>query len=222
MKLFYLSIVMFLALTDLSWGQGKRPRTLDELASYTGADRQQILLEGAKAEGKLVWYTSLSGNYKEIVEAFKKRYPEVAIDVYRAGSNDVAQRLVSEAQAGRFLADALEVTPGSLMLLRERKILKPYWSPELAKYPEEARVKADGNRVLWVTDRESYLGFGYNTRMISANEVPKNYEDLLKPELKGKLAITGEASSDRVVGTMLKYKGEEFIKKLRGQEMKMF
>lgn len=222
MKLFYLAIVTLLTLTDLSWGQAKRPRTLDELASYTGADRQQILLEGAKAEGKVVWYTSLSGNYKEIVEAFKKKYPEVAIDVYRAGSNDVAQRLVSEAQAGRYLADAVEVTPGSLILLRERKILKPYWSPELAKYPEEARIKADGNRVLWVTDRESYLGFGYNTRMIAANDVPKSYEDLLKPELKGKLAITGEASSDRVVGTMLKHKGEEFMKKLRAQEMKMF
>jgi iron(III) transport system substrate-binding protein len=222
MKLFYLSIIALLTLTDLSWGQAKRPRTLDELVSYTGADRQQIILDGAKAEGKLVWYTSLSGNYKEIVEAFKKKYPQVAIDVYRAGSNDVAQRLVSEAQAGRYLADALEVTPGSLILLRERNILKPYWSPELARYPEEARTKADGNRVLWVTDRESYLGFGYNTRMIAANEVPKNFEELLKPELKGKLAISTEASSSRVVGTMLKHKGDEFMKKLRSQEMKMF
>jgi len=222
MKLFYLAAITLLMLTDLGWGQAKRPRTLDELVSYTGADRQQIILDGAKAEGKLIWYTSLSGNYKEIVEAFKKKYPQVAIDVYRAGSNDVAQRLVSEAQAGRYLADALEVTPGSLILLRERNILKPFWSPELARYPEEARTKADGNRVLWVTDRESYLGFGYNTRMIAANEVPKNFEELLKPELKGKLAISTEASSSRVVGTMLKHKGDEFMKKLRSQEMKMF
>jgi iron(III) transport system substrate-binding protein len=222
MKLFYFVVVSLLTLTDISWGQAKRPRTLDELVSYTGADRQQIILDGAKAEGKLTWYTSLSGNYKEIVEAFKKKYSQVAIDVYRAGSNDVAQRLVSEAQAGRYLADALEVTPGSLILLRERNILKPFWSPELARYPEEARTKADGSRVLWVTDRESYLGFGYNTRMIAANELPKNFEELLKPELKGKLAISTEASSARVIGTMLKHKGEEFMKKLRSQEMKMF
>ena len=66
-----------LTLTDISWGQAKRPRTLDELVSYTGADRQQVILDGAKAEGKLIWYTSLSGNYKEIVEAFKKKYPQV-------------------------------------------------------------------------------------------------------------------------------------------------
>src|SRR6185503_9616568 len=103
-------------MSSVGWGQTKKPKTLDELAAYTGSDRQQILLDGAKAEGKIVWYTSLSGNDKEIVEAFKKKYPEINIDVYRAGSNDVAQRLVSEAQAGRYLADALEVTPGSLML----------------------------------------------------------------------------------------------------------
>ena len=41
------------------------------MVSYTGADRQQIILDGAKAEGKLIWYTSLSGNYKEIVEALR-------------------------------------------------------------------------------------------------------------------------------------------------------
>ena len=146
MKVFHLTIIMLLTLVNLGWGQTKRPRTLDELAVYTGSDRQQILLEGAKAEGKIVWYTSLSGNYKEIVEAFKKKYPDRHRRLPRRQQRH-RERLVSEAQAGRYLADALEVTPGSLMLLRERNILKPYLSPELAKYPEEAKTKADGNRV---------------------------------------------------------------------------
>jgi ABC-type glycerol-3-phosphate transport system substrate-binding protein len=52
---------------------------LDELTSYTGPDRQKIIIEGAKAEGKVVWYTSLSGNYREIVDAFKKKYPEIQL-----------------------------------------------------------------------------------------------------------------------------------------------
>ena len=47
----------------------------------TGPDRQKILLEGVKAEGKVLWYTSLSGgNYRELVDAFKKKYPEVPIE----------------------------------------------------------------------------------------------------------------------------------------------
>lgn len=69
------------------------------------------------------------------------------------------------------------------MLLRERGLLKAYTSPELARYPDEAKTKADGTRIYWVTDREAYLGFGYNTRQIAPAEIPKNFQDLSRPEL---------------------------------------
>jgi iron(III) transport system substrate-binding protein len=184
---------------------------LEELAAYAGADRHQILLEGAKIEGKIVWYTSLSGVYRELVDAFKRKYPDVSVEVYRGGSTDLGPRLLNEAQAGRHVADALESTPGLLMLLRERGLLKAYTSPELARYPDEAKTKADGARIYWVTDREAYLGFGYNTRQLAPAEIPKNFQDLLRPELKGKLAVTTESSTSRVVGTLIKYKGEEFV-----------
>jgi iron(III) transport system substrate-binding protein len=222
MKTLTLTVLAILTVSWPAWSQGNKPRTLDELVSYTGSDRQQMLLAGAKAEGKVVWYTSLSGNYKEIVDAFKKKYPEIQIEVYRAGSSDVAQRLISEAQAGRYLADAMETTPGALMLLRDKGILKAFTSPELAKYPEEAKTKADGGRVYWVTDREAYLGFGYNTKLIPPNQVPKNYQDLLRPEFKSMLAVTTESSSARVIGTMIKSKGEEYVKKLKDQDIRLF
>jgi iron(III) transport system substrate-binding protein len=222
MKFFGLALLIIVTTSSFSWGQTKKPRTLDELAAYSGADRHQILLDGAKAEGKVVWYTSLSGVYRELVDAFKRKYPDVAVEVYRAGSTDLGPRLLNEAQAGRYVADALESTPGLLMLLRERGLLKAYASPELARYPDEAKTKADGARIYWVTDREAYLGFGYNTRQIAPTEVPKNFQDLLRPELKGKLAVTTESSTSRVVGTLIKYKGEEFVKRLRAQEVRLF
>lgn len=222
MKALGLSLVILLTTFSLGWGQTKKPRSLDELAAYTGADRHQILVDGAKAEGKIVWYTSLSGVYRELVEAFKRKYPDIAIDVYRGGSNDLTPRIINEAQAGRPVADALESTPGLLMALRDRGLLKPYVSPELAKYPDEAKGKADGARVYWVTDREAYLGFGYNTRMIAPAEVPKSFQDLLKPELKGKLAVTTESSTARVIGSMIKVKGEEFVKRLQAQDVRLF
>jgi len=185
---------MVLTMLGPVWGQATKPKTLDELVAYTGPDRQKIILEGAKAEGKVVWYTSLSGNYREIVEAFKKKYTEIQVEVYRAGSSDVAERLLNEAKAGRYLADAMETTPGALMLLRESGILKPYTSPELAKYPEEAKTRADGGRVYWVTDREAYLGFGYNTRLISSSQVPRNFQDLVRPDFYGNHTATTESS----------------------------
>ena len=75
MKILSLSAIILLALISVAWGQTKKPRTLDELAVYSGTDRQQILFEGAKAEGKVVWYTSLSGVYREIVEPSRKNIP---------------------------------------------------------------------------------------------------------------------------------------------------
>lgn len=65
---------------------------MDELAMYNGAaaDYEQMLLEGAKKEGKVVWYTSLAGkSYKTIKAEFAKKYPDVKIEVYRAGSKDL-------------------------------------------------------------------------------------------------------------------------------------
>ena len=139
MRIVGLVFLMLATVVSSSWGQTRKPRTLDELATYTGADRHQILLEGAKAEGKIVWYTSLSGVYREMVDAFKRKYPDIAVEVYRGGSTDLGPRLVNEAQAGRFVADALESTPGLLMLLRERGLLKAYASPELAAIPMKQR-----------------------------------------------------------------------------------
>jgi iron(III) transport system substrate-binding protein len=222
MKVITLAGLMLLMLFSVSWGQSRRPKTFDELAAYTGPDRQQILLEGAKAEGKVVWYTSLSGVYREIVDSFKRKYPAVAIEPYRGGTTELAPRLLNEAQSGRFVADAVEAPPSLLMLLRERGMLKPYASPELARYPDEAKTRADSGRVYWTTDREAYLGFGYNTRMIPAAEVPKTFQDLLKPELKNKLAVTTESSTARVFGAIVKVKGEEFVKRLHAQDIRLF
>ena len=129
MNIVGLALLIITTLVSSSSGQTRKPRNLDELAAYTGADRHQILLDGAKAEGKIVWYTSLSGVYRELVDAFKRKYPDIAIDVYRGGSTDLGPRLLNEAQAGRFVADALESTPGLLMLSRGRGLLKPYASP---------------------------------------------------------------------------------------------
>ena len=58
--------------------QARKPASLAELASYMGADREQVLYAGAKAEGKLMWYTSLAGgSYKELIKLFESKYPGI-------------------------------------------------------------------------------------------------------------------------------------------------
>src|SRR5438093_651387 len=215
-------ITAFLVFLDYGagWAQAKKPASLAELAAYTGADREQRLLAGAKAEGKVVWYTSLAGSsYKELAKGFETKYPAVKIEPYRGTSVDLMTRIIAEAEVKHFLADAIETTLPVLRYMRENKMLTPYVSPSLAKYPSNAKEKADRGLFYWAIDRETYMGAGYNTTMIPASAVPKNYADLMKPELKGKIAFATSDTGTRTIGSMLKHKGEEFVKELKAQDI---
>ena len=214
------TILIITSLSASGWCQ-TQPKTAAELAKYIAADRERVLLEGAKREGKLVWYTSLS-SYKEVAKAFEAKYPGVTVEPYRAAATTLATRILSETAARRNLADAIETTPGALMLLRDNKLLLPYMSPHLVDYPDGSKEKAPGGLFYTVVDRESYPGIGYNRKAIRDAEVPKNFDDLLKPALKGKMGISGEEIGIRVVGAMLKSKGDGFVKKLAAQEIKLY
>jgi iron(III) transport system substrate-binding protein len=104
------------------------------------------------------------------------------------------------------------------MPLRDNKMLIPYWSPHLAAYPEIAKEKADGDLVWWSTDRESLIGVGYNKNTFPAADLPKRFDDLLKPALKGKMGVANNETGARALGGILKAKGEEFVRRLKDQE----
>ena len=220
MKKLFSWILWVVCLSASAWGQSQ-PRTAAELAKYAGTDRERVLYEGAKKEGKVVWYTSLT-IYKEIATAFEGKYPGVKIEPYRAASTTLATKILSETQARRFIADAIETTPGALMLLRDNKVLLPYASPSLANYPDNAKDKAPGGLVYSTVDRESYAGIGYNKNAIREADVPRSFEDLLKPSLKGKMGVSGEEMGARIIGAMLKAKGNAFLKRLAAQELKLY
>ena len=220
MKKLFSWILWVVCLSANAWGQSQ-PRTAAELAKYAGTDRERVLYEGAKKEGKVVWYTSLT-IYKEIATSFEGKYPGVKIEPYRAASTTLATKILSETQARRFIADAIETTPGALMLLRDNKVLLPYASPSLANYPDNAKDKAPGGLVYSTVDRESYAGIGYNKNAIREADVPRSFEDLLKPSLKGKMGVSGEEMGARIIGAMLKAKGNTFLKRLAAQEIKLY
>jgi iron(III) transport system substrate-binding protein len=221
MKTLILAMLVSGSLLGEAWCQAFQPRTATDLARYLGPDRERLLYEGAKKEGKLVWYTSLT-IYKELAKFFEAKYPGVTVEVYRAPAVNLASRILSEAQAKRYLVDVIETTPGSLMLVRDNKLLLPYTSPHLADYPEGSKVNAPGGLFYVTVDRESYAGIGYNKNNISNADVPKNFDDLLKPALKGKIGISNEEIGTRVIGAMLKEKGDGFVKKLAGQDIKQY
>jgi iron(III) transport system substrate-binding protein len=221
MKQLLFAVFMISSMLGSALGQSVQPGTAARLATYLAADRQQILYEGAKRETKLVWYTSLT-IYKEMAKYFEAKYPGVAVEFYRAPSVNLASRILSESQARRYIADAIETTPGALMLIRDNKLLLPYKSPHLADYPDGSKDKAPGGLFYSAVDRESYAGIGYNKDLISSRDVPKNFADLLNPALKGRIGISNEEMGGRVIGAMLKAKGDGFVKKLAVQDIKQY
>ena len=142
LRVLFAIIPIFLSFAAIAHAQGKKPTTFAELAAYVAPDREQILLAGAKSEGKLVWYTSLAGgSYKALVEAFEAKYPGVKVEVYRAPGSELTTRMTEEAKARRNIADALETTTDTLTSLRDAKLLAPFNSPYLRNYPEQARER---------------------------------------------------------------------------------
>jgi iron(III) transport system substrate-binding protein len=210
-------LLIFLHLASSATAQ---TRSVADLANYRGADREEMLKAGARKEGKLVWYTTLTA-HRDIANVFESHYPGIKVETYRTGSTDLLRRIMTEAQSRRNIADLIETTPPTLMVMRDNKLLMPYFSPHLSAYPADAKEEADKDRVLWTTDRESIVGLGYNKNMIRAAEVPKSFADLAKPEYKGRIAISGDATGVRMIGAMLRAKGEEYVKQLKALDIKM-
>jgi iron(III) transport system substrate-binding protein len=204
-------------------GQSGKPSSAAEIAAYSGPDRERLLVEGAKREGKLVWYTTLAVvQNKQIATTFEAKYPGVKVETYRAGSSALVQRVLNEAQARRHIADAIETTLAGMLTFRENQLLLPYHSPYLAAFPTESKEKAQDNLVYWTIDRESYIGFAYNKNLLRPAEVPKNFDGLLNPALRNNLGLSGDDTGARSIGAMVKIKGEEFVKKLKEQNIKAY
>jgi iron(III) transport system substrate-binding protein len=223
MKILGLIMLVLLLSPSDAWTQTKKPASVAELVSYVGPDREQLLYAGAKAEGKVVWYTSLAGgSYKALVNAFEAKYPGVKVEAFRASGSDLTVKLEEEAKARRNIADAIETTEGNLMFMRDGKLLRPYDSPQLKAYPDDAKERADKGLVYWALARESYIGFMYNKNLVPKGFAPKGFEALLTPELKGRMGISVGETSGKIIGAMIRTKGEEFVKRLKGQEIKLY
>jgi iron(III) transport system substrate-binding protein len=222
MKAFLIVLSSLLLPTSPAWSQTQRPMTIAELVTYNRADREEILYAGAKLEGKVTWYTSLAGDsYKAMIKAFETKYPGVKVEAYRVSGADITARMVEEAKAKRPIVDAVETTEGNLMFQRDAHLIRPYFSPHFAAYPNEAKEPAERGLYFWATARESYIGFAYNKNLLSKAAVPRSFEGLLHPELRGRMGLTHDDTSYKVMGAILRTKGPELIKKLKGQEISL-
>jgi iron(III) transport system substrate-binding protein len=194
------------------------PKTVSEIANYAGADRQQLLEDGARREGALLLYAT-GTQIQPLLDRFMQKYPFVKVAMPRASSIDVTRKVIEEYGAGLYQVDAFELSSYGLVVQRDLGLLQPFSSPELTDF-EQSTIEPGRN---WVSVRESYLGIGYNTQKISAQDAPKTYQDLLNPKWKSKMAISGSLStSANWVGGMVISLGIDYVKKLGQQDIRVY
>ena len=163
----------------------------------------QIDVEKAKKEGELMLYTSLvPDDLTALAAAFEKKYG-VKLKTWRANSEKVLQRAVTEARAGRHDADVVETNGPQLESLYREKGLQPLRSPHIKDLMPQA-VQKHGH---WVGTRINMFVQSYNTNLVKKDELPKSYAELAHPRWKGRLGI--EAEDEDWFAMIVKELGEE-------------
>ena len=186
-RLLVAGIVSLIGLTG-SAAFAADPLLSASIATYTGADRMQRLIDGAKKEGEITIYTSApSDDMTALTAAFEKKYG-IKAKVWRASSEKVLGRGITEARGNRFDADVYETNGPELEALHREKLLQEVKSPHLADLIPQA-ILPHGE---WVSTRINIFSAAYNPKLIKKEELPKTYQDLLNPKWKGKLGIEAE------------------------------
>jgi len=213
--------LIFLCLSlqvSLSHGAQAKPMSLADLSLYKGTDREKILIEGAKKEGQVVFYTSNTWVAGPMSQEFEKKYPFVKANVWRSDSKALLKRLTEEVAAARYIADVIETSPEYMLILLREKMLQEHLSPELSAYDDDAKIKGKTGVFGW-TNREIYISLGFNSKLIASAEAPKSIKDYLDPKWKGKMSIAGTTTGVQWVGALLDLMGREFLEKLSAQEI---
>jgi iron(III) transport system substrate-binding protein len=169
-------------------------------------------IAAAKREGELNLYTSMNANLVPQVKAdFEKRYG-VKVNVWRASSENVVQRVTSEAQAGRFEADVVETNGPEMESVQREGLLRRIDSPLFAHLLPQAVFPHHE----WVATRLIVFVQCYNTREVKRAQVPRSFGDLLDPRWKGRLAMEADDADwfQTVVTDMGEEKGLAFFRKL--------
>ncbi|MDA1184721.1 MAG: extracellular solute-binding protein [Acidobacteria bacterium] len=165
---------------------------------YSGADREARLIERAKREGRVVLYTSLAPTESQpLAAAFEKKYG-INVELWRALSDQVVRRAVTEAQARRYDVDVIETNGPEMEMLAREQLLAEFYSPHLADLPAEA---IPAHRT-WFPDRLSFYVVAYNTNAVQRSEIPAIYAGFADPRWKGRIAV--EATDAEWMATLIK------------------
>jgi iron(III) transport system substrate-binding protein len=150
------------------------------------ADREAALYAEALAteDGQIDFYTEIN-DPQPIVDGFEEKHEDLTVNVYRAGSEQIRQRVVEESAAMFSGADLVEMDTLEVAILDSEGLLSPAHSPLRAELSDAAQFDN------YIGDRLSYIVPAWNSDLLTTEEIPQSLEDFADPRFKGLLALEG-------------------------------
>jgi len=186
----------------------------------SAAQAQADLGGAAKREGKVVVYGSLETDTFDVVQKIFEGKYGVQVDYWRAASNRVMDRVLTESRAGRPQFDVVLTNRSPMLIMKRAGAFAKYTSPSYEAFPAATH---DRDGTLSPSYRVVVVGVLYNTRLVKAEDAPRSLTDLLDPKWKGKVVMPDPtqhtttavwlANLSKVLGTQ----SRSFIERLAGQ-----
>jgi iron(III) transport system substrate-binding protein len=144
------------------------------------------LIEAAKKEGKIVYYSSIDlAAAERIAKAFEAKYPGVAVRVERNGAERLFQRIGQEYSSRIYAVDVVNTSDAAHVITWKRNgWLEPFVPEDVARHFPAEHKDADGT---FASHRITLCPIAYNTNLVKKEEAPKSYADLLDPKWTGKI-----------------------------------
>ena len=188
------------------------------VAVYSQETQTQKIVEAARKEGEVAWYTTMSSDQSNAFMArFQQKYPFLKPSVTRLGGSALLNRILTEAKAGKNFFDVAHGTGEIVLPLMEMGLLAPYLSPERKMIPEDLKDK----KGFWTSVYVNSVVLGYNTNLVKGQPIPRTYNDLLQPRWKGrKISVDDTYATflQGLISTWGKEKALDYLKKLADQE----
>jgi len=188
-----------------SYSYGKTAaEVLKDYDRLSEKERVAKLIEGAKREGRLVYYSGMVAEHmKRVIDEFNKKYPFITVGSYRSGGVNIYNKITTEALAKKYEVDVADLDPGEVYNLVKAGLVDPFISPSKKGIMEEF-MDREG---YWTAFFHLTVALAYNTKFVSKEEAPKNYEDLLDPKWKGRISL--DTDDMNLMGTLVDYWGRE-------------
>jgi iron(III) transport system substrate-binding protein len=152
----------------------------------------------------LMLYTTTPEEYmRRLTADFEKKHG-IKVNIWRARSEAISQRVISEGRAGMNAVDVIQSIAPSVEGMRREKLLQPLKSSAATRNLIAGAAPAHGE---WAATLIYVFVQAYNTARVKKEELPRSYTELLDPKWKGMLAM--ESSDHEWFYAVIRGLGEE-------------